>query len=69
MGMSQFYGTPEERDEQESIATIHRDLELGVTFFDTAEPYGRSRKDVDRDDGQADCQGDRRDDGRARRPR
>lgn len=40
MGMSQAYGTPEERDESESIATIHRALELGLTFFDTAEAYG-----------------------------
>jgi len=40
MGMSQSYGTAEERDEQESIATIHRALDLGVTFFDTAEVYG-----------------------------
>jgi aryl-alcohol dehydrogenase-like predicted oxidoreductase len=40
MGMSQSYGSPEERDERESIATVHRALELGVTFFDTAEAYG-----------------------------
>ena len=40
MGMSQHYGTPEERDERESIATIHRAIELGVTLFDTAEVYG-----------------------------
>ncbi len=40
MGMSFAYGTPEERDERESIATIHRAMELGVTFFDTAEAYG-----------------------------
>jgi aryl-alcohol dehydrogenase-like predicted oxidoreductase len=40
MGMSQSYGTAEERDERESIATVHRALELGVTFFDTAEVYG-----------------------------
>jgi aryl-alcohol dehydrogenase-like predicted oxidoreductase len=40
MGMSQSYGTAEERDEGESIATIHRALELGVTLFDTAEVYG-----------------------------
>ena len=40
MGMSQSYGTPEERDERESIATIHRAIELGVTFHDTAEAYG-----------------------------
>src|SRR5712671_4251943 len=37
MGMSQSYGT---RDDPESIATIHRALEVGVTFFDTAEVYG-----------------------------
>ena len=37
MGMSQSYGVP---DDEESIATIHRALELGVTFFDTAESYG-----------------------------
>src|SRR3712207_9576154 len=40
MGMSQAYGTTEERDERESIATIHRAIDLGVTFFDTAEAYG-----------------------------
>ena len=40
MGMSFAYGAPEERDERESIATIRRALELGVTFFDTAEAYG-----------------------------
>jgi aryl-alcohol dehydrogenase-like predicted oxidoreductase len=40
MGMSFAYGVPEERDEAESIATIHRAMELGVTFFDTAEAYG-----------------------------
>ena len=40
MGMSQSYGTAEERDDRESIATIHRAVELGVTFLDTAEAYG-----------------------------
>jgi aryl-alcohol dehydrogenase-like predicted oxidoreductase len=37
MGMSQAYGTP---DDAESIATIHRSIELGCTFLDTAEVYG-----------------------------
>lgn len=40
MGMSFAYGVAEERDQSESIATIHRALELGVNFFDTAEVYG-----------------------------
>ena len=40
MGMSHAYGTPDERDERESIATIHRAIELGCTFLDTAEAYG-----------------------------
>jgi aryl-alcohol dehydrogenase-like predicted oxidoreductase len=37
MGMSEFYGTP---DEASGIATIHRALDLGVTFLDTADMYG-----------------------------
>ncbi|MDR3702687.1 MAG: aldo/keto reductase [Candidatus Sulfopaludibacter sp.] len=37
MGMSQSYGVP---DDAESIATIHRALDLGLDFFDTAEVYG-----------------------------
>jgi aryl-alcohol dehydrogenase-like predicted oxidoreductase len=40
MGMSQAYGSARERDEAESVATIHRAIEMGVTFFDTAEVYG-----------------------------
>jgi aryl-alcohol dehydrogenase-like predicted oxidoreductase len=40
MTMSGIYGTAEERDERESIATIHRAIELGCTFLDTAEMYG-----------------------------
>ena len=37
MGMSQSYGVP---DDQESVATLHRAIDLGVTFLDTAEAYG-----------------------------
>jgi aryl-alcohol dehydrogenase-like predicted oxidoreductase len=37
MGMSEFYGPS---DEKESIATIHRALELGITILDTADMYG-----------------------------
>jgi aryl-alcohol dehydrogenase-like predicted oxidoreductase len=37
MGMSEFYGA---RDDDESVATIHRALELGVTLLDTADIYG-----------------------------
>src|SRR5437762_6797138 len=37
MGMSAWYG---ETDEQESTATIHRALELGIFFLDTADVYG-----------------------------
>lgn len=40
MSMSMSYGSAEERDEKESIATIHRAIELGCTFMDTAEVYG-----------------------------
>ncbi len=37
MGMSDFYGG---RDDAESLATLHRALELGVTLLDTADMYG-----------------------------
>ena len=37
MGMSEFYGTS---DDAGSVTTIHRAIELGVTFFDTADMYG-----------------------------
>jgi aryl-alcohol dehydrogenase-like predicted oxidoreductase len=42
MGMSEFYGAG---DEQESIATIHRSLELGCNFLDTADMYGSGKNE------------------------
>jgi aryl-alcohol dehydrogenase-like predicted oxidoreductase len=42
MGMSEFYGAS---DEQESIATIRRAMELGVNFLDTADAYGPFRNE------------------------
>src|SRR6202040_2423738 len=42
MGMSEFYGAG---DEQESIATIHRSIELGCTFLDTADMYGSGKNE------------------------
>lgn len=43
MGMSEFYGS---RDDAESIRTIHRALELGVTMLDTADMYGSGDNEV-----------------------
>ncbi|GAC1618603.1 MAG: aldo/keto reductase [Candidatus Elarobacter sp.] len=42
MGMSEFYGAT---DDAESIRTIHRALELGITFLDTADMYGYGRNE------------------------
>ena len=43
MGMSEWYGAT---DWDESIATIHRALDLGVTFIDTADLYGAGHNEV-----------------------
>lgn len=43
MGMSDFYGT---RDDEEGIATMHRALDLGLNFLDTADMYGPHTNEV-----------------------
>src|SRR3989441_10024746 len=43
MGMSDFYGT---RDDAEAIATIHRALDRGIDFLDTADVYGPFTNEV-----------------------
>ncbi|TNM61177.1 aldo/keto reductase [Streptomyces sp. NP160] len=40
MGMSEFYGSADARDDEESVRTVHRALDLGITLLDTADMYG-----------------------------
>ena len=43
MGMSDFYGNT---DDAESVSTINRALDLGLTFFDTADMYGPYKNEI-----------------------
>ena len=46
MGMSDFYGNKDTRDDKESIATIHAALEAGISFFNTGDFYGMGHNEL-----------------------
>ena len=46
MGMSDFYGSKETRDDKESLATINLAVEEGINFFDTADYYGMGHNEL-----------------------
>lgn len=46
MGMSDFYGSKETRDDKESLATMNLAVEEGINFFDTADYYGTGHNEL-----------------------
>ena len=46
MGMSDFYGSKETRDDKESLATINLAVEEGINFFDTGDYYGMGHNEL-----------------------
>ena len=46
MGMSDFYGSKETRDDKESLATIDAAVQSGINFFDTGDYYGMGHNEL-----------------------